>query len=127
LNKIFSFFFIFIFIGCSKEAPNLPNDYSSINKKEVLNSDNFNKELLELSCDDIKLQVVELNKIIDLNINEINSTRTENQTLGYFSLVIFPPLWFAINNHESEKDKIEEVYKQKDLLFKLESFKQCTP
>ncbi len=126
LNKIVFLLLITVFFNsCAKNAPDLPKDYSSINSNEKIQETDFEKELLILSCDEIIVQIKELNTFNEKNIDKINSTRTQNQAIGYVSTILFPPLWFAIETHSETKDKIDEVYKQKDILYKLQKYKSC--
>ncbi len=126
LNKIVFLIFIALFLSsCAKNAPDLPKDYSSINSNEKIKETDFKKELLDFSCDDIIVQLQELDSFNEKNIDKIKSTRTQNQAIGYVSTLLFPPLWFAIENHSETKDKIDEVYKQKDMLYKLQKYKNC--
>lgn len=125
LSKIGLFLLIFLLLGCAKSAPTLPKDYSSVDSKSKLSDEDFNSKLLQLNCEEIKVQLEQLDKINETNISKIKSTRVQNQTIGYISTVLFPPLWFAIDNHTDEKAKIDELYKQKDNLFKLQAYKKC--
>lgn len=125
LSKIGLLIIILLLSGCAKNAPSLPKDYSSVDSKSKLSKDDFTSKLLQLDCQEIKVQLEQLDKINETNISKIKSTRVKDQTLGYISTVLFPPLWFAIDNHTDEKSKIDEVYKQKDNLFKLQAYKKC--
>ncbi|RXI43646.1 hypothetical protein CRU99_06860 [Malaciobacter mytili] len=125
LSKIGLLIIILLLSGCAKNAPSLPKDYSSVDSKSKLSKDDFTSKLLQLDCQEIKVQLEQLDKINETNISKIKSTRVKDQTIGYISTVLFPPLWFAIDNHTDEKSKIDEVYKQKDNLFKLQAYKKC--
>ncbi len=125
LSKVSLFVIILLLSGCAKNAPSLPKDYSSVDSKNKLSNKDFTSKLLQLNCQEIKVQLEQLDKINETNISKIKSTRVKDQTIGYISTVLFPPLWFAIDNHSDEKAKIQEVYKQKDNLFKLQAYKKC--
>ena len=126
LSKIAFTLFVVLFLNsCAKNAPSLPKDYGSVESSEKLTEEDFDKEFLKLTCKDISLQLMKLDSINKKNINKINSTRVEDQATGYVASVLFPPLWFAIDKHSDTKDKIDEVYRQKDKLFKLQSYKKC--
>ncbi|MFV0562822.1 hypothetical protein [Malaciobacter mytili] len=125
LSKVGLLIIILLLSGCAKNAPSLPKDYSSVDSKSKLSKDDFTSKLLQLDCQEIKVQLEQLDKINETNISKIKSTRVKDQTIGYISTVLFPPLWFAIDNHTDEKSKIDEVYKQKDNLFKLQAYKKC--
>ncbi|AXH15352.1 hypothetical protein CP985_08950 [Malaciobacter mytili LMG 24559] len=125
LSKVGLLIIILLLSGCAKNAPSLPKDYSSVDSKNKLSKDDFTSKLLQLDCQEIKVQLEQLDKINETNISKIKSTRVKDQTIGYISTVLFPPLWFAIDNHTDEKSKIDEVYKQKDNLFKLQAYKKC--
>lgn len=116
---------IVFFSSCSKEAPSLPQDYTSVDSQSSIDNTEFSTELIKLTCDDINLQLQALNKMNENNINAISKTRHKDQAVGYFASVFFPPLWLAIDTHEETKDKIAEVYKQKDNLYKLKVYKKC--
>lgn len=119
LKTITLLLFIILFVGCSKDAPELPQDYSSIDSEYRLSERDFSESMLQLSCNDIKDQLIELNKINEQNIEKISQTREYDQINAFIGA------WFAVNKHTTTKAKIDAVYKQKDNLYKLQSYKKC--
>ena len=124
-NKLLVLILGVFLLGCASRAPELPDDYSSMNKQVTLTRGDFSSELLELSCVDIQNQLKALDSLNESNVNRIKSSRSSDQTKGFVSALLFSLLFFAIDNHADEKSKIEEVYRQKDILFKLKAYKNC--
>jgi hypothetical protein len=110
--------------GCTRSAPPLPPDTTSINRSHDLALDDFMPEARAMSCDDIS---AERRKIADAmqQINaSIESHRTRDQIIGYFT---FPTLVVvnAVDGDDAGKDQMTQLYQRQDTLIKLSALKHC--
>lgn len=130
LNKIlFSLVIISIcFIGCAKEAPNLPKDYSSLNTKNKLSKNDFTSEELKLSCEEISERLKKLN-----SLNNYYQSKTKNEIRQVAQVITIYgappkhsfPLLLPANTNSELNFKIAQTYRQSDILYKLQIFKNC--
>lgn len=126
LNKssILTVCMIFI-VSCATKAPELPADYGSVNTKQRLSVEDFDPESAQLTCAEIEQELLELNNARAKQSNEIAEKRGSNQTIGYIGSIFFLPLVLATDSSVEEKEKIANVHKAKDKLYKLKLFKKC--
>ena len=126
LNKLISCSVVFFtLVACATNAPELPPDYSSVDTKQRLNIDEFDTETAELTCEQIRAELKELNSEHATEARDITQKRGSNQTIGYIGSVFFLPIVLASDSSVQAKEKIANIHRAKDKLYKLQSFKKC--
>lgn len=78
-----------------------------------------------LSCGDIDERLQKIAQTMDKLENRISSNRGDNQALGYFSAVLFPPLLLATEENASEKASLDDNQSKRDRLIGLRTAKKC--
>ncbi len=71
--------------ACARSAPELPPDYSSVNSREELSSDDFDQDDVDATCDEIAAEKDQIRSDYAALESQITSTRGEEQAAGYFS------------------------------------------
>lgn len=111
--------------GCATNARNLPADYSSIDAKKRLNVDDFDAAVVKLTCSQINDELKILESDYALQEQDIKGKRVQNQAGFYIGAVFFLPALLVTDNSTEAKEKIENINKAKDQLYKLLVFKKC--
>lgn len=111
--------------SCAHTAPDLPPDYGSENSSIHLDESKFEKADLALGCQQIKEELTELRNQKAAIKSQIVASRESDQSIGYFSSVIFPPLWLAIDNDDDFKALLDRVQERIDTLISLSRLKYC--
>lgn len=126
LNKILTVTLsLLVIASCATKAPDLPTDYGSVHTKQRLSVDDFDPETAQLTCAQIEQELLALNSERAKHSGEIAENRNSNQTIGYIGSLFFLPLMLATDSNVEAKEKIENLLKAKDKLYKLKSFKKC--
>ncbi len=131
LSTLNKFLLIIVFLlalyGCATSAPDLPPDYGSVHSKHRLSVDDFDPETANLTCEEIKQELVELNSEHVIQSQEIGDKRDSNQTIGFFGSLFFLPAYLATDSSAQANEKITNLHFAKDKLYKAQVFKQCPP
>ncbi len=126
LNKsLLTIVFSLAVYGCATKAPDLPPDYGSVQAKQRLSVDDFDPETASLTCEEIKQELEKLKSEHVIQSQEIDDKRASNQTIGYFGSLFFLPALLATDSSVKAKEKIANLHKAKDKLYKAQVFKQC--
>lgn len=126
-NRRFAFVGVTVLLvaGCAASAPPLPADTTSINRTQSIALDAFSKQDAALSCDQIAVQLQDLDQQMREANGRIEGNRTQNQVAGYFGSLLFLPLLVATEGNQTEKDEITRLYGRRDTLIKLAAVKEC--
>jgi 4-hydroxy-3-methylbut-2-enyl diphosphate reductase IspH len=115
---------IFI-VGCATSARELPNDYGSIDSNKRLHLEDFDVSTATLTCAEVDKELEVLEDTSDQYIQIIKGNRKHNQVVGYIGSVFFLPVYLATDNDLEAKEKIRQINKAKDELYKLKAYKKC--
>lgn len=127
LIKVFILFlFSFLVTGCSKNALELPHDYSSIDATEKLYVEDFDIKIAKLSCSEIDKELKILENANKANAQTIKNNRSKNQAAAYIGSVLFLPAYLELDNDSNAKEKIDTINNAKDELYKLQILKNCS-
>lgn len=125
--KLFMLFlFSFLVAGCSKNALELPNDYSSIDASEKLHVEDFDVKIARLSCLEIDNELKILEIANKSNTQTITNNRSKNQAATYIGSILFLPAYLGLENDSNAKEKIDTINNAKDELYKLQILKNCS-
>lgn len=125
-NKIWALTLgLLVLVACATHAPELPSDYGSVHTKQRLSIDDFDPKTAQLTCVEIKQELIKLNSIRAAQSHDIAQKRGSNQTIGYIGSMFFLPLVLATDSSVQTKEKISNIHKAKDKLYKLQAFKKC--
>ena len=58
-------------------------------------------------------------------VQDITDKRGDNQVAGYIGGVFFLPILLATDNSSEAKQKIQNINRAKDEMYKLQSYKRC--
>ena len=111
--------------ACATNAPELPPDYSSVHSQQRVSIDEFDTVTANLTCEQIRSELEELNSEHATKTHEISEKRGSNQTIGYIGSVFFLPIVLASDSNVQAKEKITNIHRAKDKLYKLQSLKKC--
>ena len=125
LTKTLVLLISFFIHGCAQTALDLPPDYGSKNSNIHLDESNFTNADLAITCPQIDEELIELRNQRAAIRTQIVASRESDQTIGYWSSVLFSPLWLAIDNDEDNKDLINRVQERIDTLIGLSRLKSC--
>ena len=64
LQTNLALFIILCLSGCATSAPDLPDDYSSINSNRVIEKSMFTNKYLSKTCDDIVIENTSLTQVL---------------------------------------------------------------
>ncbi|MBV1877700.1 MAG: hypothetical protein KUG79_08665 [Pseudomonadales bacterium] len=110
--------------SCTQSALELPADYGSINSKP-LDASMFENADLQLVCSQIDEERNALKNQRVAIRNNIVTSRSGDQIVGYIASVAFPPLWLAVDNQSGQKSQVRSVEHRLDTLGQLTRFKSC--
>jgi len=111
--------------GCATGARDLPQDYNSIDAKKRMSIDDFDAAAIKLTCSQISEELKILNSDYALHVQDIEGKRQQNQVAGYLGAIFILPALLATDNSTEAKEKIENINRAKDMLYKLQVFKKC--
>lgn len=111
--------------GCATDARNLPPDYSSVDAKKRLSVDDFDAAAAKLTCSQIDEELKILESDYALQEQDIKGKRVQNQAGFYIGAVFFLPALIVTDSSTEAKEKIENINRAKDQLYKLRVFKKC--
>lgn len=112
--------------GCARNAPELPQDRSSVNAVNGLTKHDFLERDLAMDC----AAIVSENKSIRAEADKYNATiqgnRQNNQVAGYIAGVLFLPAALATEQNTAEKARLDKLQHRFDTLQKLKRFRSCS-
>lgn len=126
INKLIFFTHFLILVGCAQTAPSLPPDVGSINSIETLSASQFEDSDLQLTCGEIEDRIVALRDQSEEVRERIAENRGDDQALGFFASLVFPPLWLAMDNDEDGKNLANRIQDRIDTLLSLRRLKTCS-
>ncbi len=112
--------------GCATSARELPSDYGSVDARKRLQLNDFDATTATLSCAEANKELRALEAADSRHIQTIKGNRKHNQITGYIGTAFFLPVYLATDNDLKTKEKIRNINKAKDKLYKLKAFKKCT-
>ena len=124
LNKLASLAVVVLVLGaCAGSAPELPEDYSSVDTDTPSSLDSFGEDAA-LSCDTINDQIAE----IDVLMKELNAAivadRDADQSV-FLGSIFFLPVLLAADSHDDEKATLNGLQARRDQLIALRGAKDC--
>ena len=125
LHLLSSLLFLSLITGCATSSRELPDDYSSIDTHKRLHLHEFDVMTAKLSCAEVDAELLALENSSKDHIQEIEGNRKKNQMIGYIGSMFFLPLYLATDNDLDKKEKIKNINKAKDELYKFKVFKKC--
>jgi hypothetical protein len=126
IKVLILFLFSFLVAGCSKNALELPHDYSSIDATEKLYVEDFDVKIARLSCSEINKELKILESANKANAQTIQNNRSKNQAATYIGSILFLPAYLGLDNDSNAKEKIDTINNAKDELYKLQILKNCS-
>jgi hypothetical protein len=111
--------------GCATGARDLPQDYSSIDAKNRLRVEDFDTAALKLTCSQIDEELNILDSEYASKVHDIEEKHIQNQVgVGLFG-IFFLPVVLATDSNAEATEKIENINRAKDQLYKIRAFKEC--
>jgi len=112
--------------GCATSARELPSDYGSVDAHKRLNLDDFDVTTAKLTCSEANNELRVLEDASNDYVQIIKGNRKHNQVTGYIGSAFFLPVYLATDNDLEAKEKISNINRAKDELYKLKTYKKCS-
>lgn len=111
--------------GCTRGAPDLPPDTSSVNAERQLSEADFSSEDLSLTCADLYREQDAIAAEAETYNASIEGNRQKNQVAGYIAGVVFLPAIVATEHNDAEKADLDRLQERFDLVQGLKRIKNC--
>ena len=110
---------------CATAARDLPQDYGSVDARARVRLNDFDAASLNLTCAEIDEELAILESDYALQARDITDKRVRNQAALYVGTVFFLPVLLLTDNSTEAKEKIRNVNRAKDELYRLLVFDDC--
>lgn len=105
--------------ACATPAPNLPQEGVAYPATAYSARD------ATLTCNDIAREWQETAQERLKSEATIAAYRAHNQAVGYFAGVLFPPLLFAAEHNEADRERLIALQQRRDVLIGLARARNC--
>ncbi len=128
LNKTLPalFFASLLLMGCARNAPELPNEYSSTGVHLSASYEKLPDRVKAADCSMLAQELIALDNSDQEHEDRIHSNREKNQVAGYVGAVLFPPVFLAIDNDDVAKDNLTRNQEKRDQIFIAQKMKNCS-
>ncbi len=116
---------VLVVAGCARPAPELPQDYGSVDANAILLAEDFSRADLGLSCDGIDREMSALSAEMRTLDSKIRGKHGSNEAAGYIAGVLFPPAILATDSGEGEKQALDAHQARRDEFVALKRLKSC--
>ena len=113
--------------GCARNAPSLPPDLGHLPATERLLAGDIESAEGKLDCVELE-NASSQSRALSKQLEEmIASKRGQNQAVGYFSGLLFPPLLLAAEHSTDAKKVLDDEQAKRDRIDRLSKAKTCAP
>lgn len=117
----------FVVAGCARNAPSLPPDLSHLPATERLLAGDLESAEGKLDCGALENDSSRSRALSKQLEEMIASKRGQNQAVGYFSALLFPPLLLAAEHSAEAKKVLDDEQAKRDRIDRLSRAKACAP